>query len=125
MLFNALFVVVSVVILAAFFTLLVSILSQWRKNRNSPRLTANATVVTKRSSTSLSQTPIGGDITGAHGFSTSSSTTYYVTFQFESGERTELCVPASDYGLLAEGDRGRLTFQGTRYLGFERQPSKF
>ena len=24
-------------------------------------------------------------------------------------------------GLLAEGDRGTLTFQGTRYLGFERQ----
>ena len=23
--------------------------------------------------------------------------------------------------LLVEGDKGRLTFQGTRYLGFERQ----
>ncbi len=26
----------------------------------------------------------------------------------------------TDYGMLAEGDRGRLTFQGTRFLGFER-----
>ena len=25
-----------------------------------------------------------------------------------------------EYGMLAEGDRGRLTFQGTRYKGFER-----
>ncbi|MBO5258463.1 MAG: DUF2500 family protein, partial [Clostridia bacterium] len=24
------------------------------------------------------------------------------------------------YGMLVEGDKGYLTFQGTRYLGFER-----
>ena len=29
-----------------------------------------------------------------------------------------------DYGLLAEGDFGDLSFQGTRYLGFERHGSK-
>ena len=28
-----------------------------------------------------------------------------------------------DYGLMAEGDEGRLTFQGTRFLGFERYKS--
>ena len=32
----------------------------------------------------------------------------------------ELHVSGSEYGMLAEGDRGFLTFQGTRYLGFER-----
>ncbi|MDE8692479.1 DUF2500 domain-containing protein, partial [Faecalibacterium sp. DFI.5.82] len=26
----------------------------------------------------------------------------------------------SDYGLLVQGDIGKLSFQGTRYLGFER-----
>lgn len=26
-----------------------------------------------------------------------------------------------EYGMLAEGDRGRLTFQGTRYVSFERE----
>ena len=30
-------------------------------------------------------------------------------------------MTGTEYGLLAEGDRGKLTFQGTRYLGFERQ----
>ena len=25
-----------------------------------------------------------------------------------------------EFGMLVEGDRGKLTFQGTRYLGFER-----
>ena len=52
---------------------------------------------------------------------TSSSTTYYATFQFDSGDRLELCVSGGEYGLLAEGDVGELTFQGTRYLGFDRR----
>ena len=52
---------------------------------------------------------------------TTTSTTYYVTFQVESGDRMELNLSGQEYGLLAEGDRGKLTFQGTRYLGFERE----
>ncbi|MEF2691806.1 MAG: DUF2500 domain-containing protein, partial [Eubacteriales bacterium] len=54
------------------------------------------------------------------GFHTTSSTTYYVTFQVESGDRMEFHVSGLEYGMLAEGDTGRLTFQGTRYLSFER-----
>ena len=45
----------------------------------------------------------------------------YVTFQVESGDRMEFCVPGKEYGMLAEGDTGKLMFQGTRYLGFERE----
>ena len=52
---------------------------------------------------------------------TASSTTYYATFEVESGDRMELQLSGQDYGLLAEGDRGYLTFQGSRYLGFERE----
>lgn len=33
----------------------------------------------------------------------------------------ELRVPGDAYGLLVEGDTGILSFQGTRYLGFERK----
>ena len=47
-------------------------------------------------------------------------TSYYVTFQVESGDRMEFEVDGSDYGLLVQGDIGKLSFQGTRYLGFER-----
>lgn len=63
---------------------------------------------------------IAGDATGAHGYSTSASTWYYVTFQVESGDRMEFSVTGSEYGMLAEGDCGKLSFQGTRYLSFER-----
>ena len=62
--------------------------------------------------------PNAGDTSGAHGYHTTSSTTYYVTFQVESGDRIEMSVSGSEYGKLTEGDEGKLTFQGTRYLQF-------
>ena len=40
---------------------------------------------------------------------------------YTSGDRMELRLSGAEYGMLAEGDRGRLTFQGTRYLSFERE----
>ncbi len=33
----------------------------------------------------------------------------------------ELYLSGHEFGLLVEGDKGKLSFQGTRYLGFERQ----
>ena len=81
---------------------------EWNKNNHSPKLTVDATVVTKRENVS------GGANNHSH------STTYYVTFQVESKDRMEFRVSGTEYGMLVEGDYGRLTFQGTRYLGFER-----
>jgi hypothetical protein len=76
-----------------------------------------ATVVAKRTNVSHHHHNHGG--TGMH--HTTHSTTYYVTFQVESGDRMELHVAGHEFGMLIEGDRGDLTFQGTRYLGFERK----
>ena len=91
-------------------------IGQWNKNNHSPRLTVEATVVAKRGAVSH---PHHQDANGiGH---TSSSTTYYVTFQVASGDRMELCVGGSEYGMLVEGDFGDLSFQGTRYLGFQRK----
>ena len=91
-------------------------ISQWNKNNHSPRLTVPATVVSKRTNVSHHHHPMGD----GHGVHHSTSTSYYVTFQVESGDRMELHMAGHQYGLLVEGDRGSLTFQGTRYLGFER-----
>ncbi|MBQ8355264.1 MAG: DUF2500 domain-containing protein [Oscillospiraceae bacterium] len=96
-----------------FVVILVKIVGQWHNNNQSPRLTVEATVVAKRGHTTHHHN--AGNIHHSH-----SSTTYYVTFQFESGDRLELHVPHSQFGYLVEGDRGELTFQGTRFLGFER-----
>jgi hypothetical protein len=45
---------------------------------------------------------------------------YYVTFELQNGERIELGVKGPEYGMLAEGDIGELTYQGTWYKGFQR-----
>ena len=85
-------------------------LSQWNKNNHSPRLTVDAAVVAKRTNVSRHR----------HGGTGHTSTTYYVTFQVDSGDRFELSMSGADYGLIVEGDKGKLSFQGTRYLGFQR-----
>ena len=92
----------------------------WHKNNQSPRLSVNATIVAKRESITHHSHANAGDLSGTHGYHSTSSTSYYVTFQVESGDRMELPVSGREYGMLAEGDIGKLTFQGTRYLSFER-----
>lgn len=89
--------------------------SQWNRNNHSPVLTVDALVVSKRTQVSAHHHDAGN---GA--MHMTQSTSYFATFQVESGDRMELSVGGREYGMLAEGDRGRLTFQGTRYLGFER-----
>ena len=116
-LFPIFFVVVFVIVIGGFLFAIVSGARQWHKNNQSPRLTVDATVVSKRTNVSHHH-HAGNDNMGGH---TSTSTSYYVTFQVESGDRMELHLTGREYGMLAEGDRGQLHFQGTRYLGFDRQ----
>ena len=80
-------------------------------------MTVDAAVVSKRQNTTVHH----HHDSNTGGMHNRSSTTYYATFQFDSGDRLELCVSGREYGLLAEGDVGELTFQGTRYLGFDRR----
>lgn len=89
-------------------------INQWAKNNSSPVLIVEAIVVSKRQEVSYSHT--AGD-----NMHHSSRTDYYVTFEVESGDRMEFPVNGSEYGMLVEGDCGKLQFQGTRYLGFTRQ----
>ena len=114
--FGIMFTLMFVLVIGMFIVVAVKGLSQWNKNNHSPRLTVPATVVAKR--TNVSHHRHGG-ADAHHHYHT--STTYYVTFQVESGDRMELHVAGHEYGLLIEGDSGDLTFQGTRYLGFERR----
>lgn len=116
-LFPILFGIVFLFIIGMFLVTAVKGIGTWKKNNNSPRLTVSAVVVAKRADVSHHHHAN----TGAGGGHISSSTQYYATFQVESGDRMEFSVSGAEYGLLAEGDRGRLSFQGTRYLSFERE----
>ncbi|WP_244280677.1 DUF2500 domain-containing protein [Paenibacillus jilunlii] len=83
-------------------------LKVWLSNNASPQLSAQAIAVTKRT-----------EVWGGSGDS-SASTSYYVTFEFQDGQRVELMVPDKEFGLIVEGDRGQLSYQGTRFKGFVR-----
>lgn len=109
-------VLFTMVFLLVFGTIVYTIfknIKQEHKNNQSPRLTVEAKVVTKRTSYRKSG---GRDNHMSPGY-----TTYYVTFEVKSGDRMELSVQGHEYGMLVEGDFGELSFQGTRYLGFERR----
>lgn len=112
--------IIFIIVIGAFIIRIAKGIGTWNNNNHSPKLIVDATVVSKRAEVSHSQYANAGDITGAHGFSSSSSTWYYATFQVASGDRLEFSVSGSDYGMLAEGDHGKLSFQGTRFLSFER-----
>ena len=114
--FMALFILVFLAILGTFLAMLLRGISQWSRDNRAPPLTVGALVTAKRTNVSHHRHSGAGGV--GH---TTRSTTYYATFEVESGDRMELQLSGQDYGLLAEGDRGYLTFQGSRYLGFERE----
>lgn len=117
--FQIIFCVILVMVFGVFVFTVVRGIAQWSKNKRAPRLTVDATVVSKREDISFHHHENAGDMSGAHGYHTTSSTSYYATFQVSSGDRMELNV-GREYGMLAKGDRGMLTFQGSRYLSFQR-----
>lgn len=111
--FEIMFFLIFGLAVAVFVVMFVKGIGQWHKNNNSPRLTVEAVVAAKRT-----------DVSHHHDANTHvdhHTAWYYVTFEVQSGDRMEFGVSGSEYGLLAEGDYGKLTFQGTRYLSFERE----
>lgn len=121
---NSMFTIVPIIIMIGFVFVFGTIIvrsvqgaKQWKRNNESPVLTVDATVVTKRSDVHYYHNDTGTD-NMSH---MSSSTTYYfATFEVASGDRMEFKIRDTEYGMLVERDTGKLTFQGTRYLGFER-----
>ena len=106
-------IVMFVLVFLVFAFVFIRIFMTWRKNEKSPRLTVPATIVAKRTHYSSRH--------HHHGHTTHhTSSSYYATFEVESGDRMELLIPVTEFGLLVEWDRGNLTFQGTRFLSFER-----
>ena len=113
--FPVMFFLVFAMVFGTFVVTAVRGISQWSKDNHSPRLTVDATVIAKRGNTTRHHHH------GANGHVHHTyNNTYYATFQFDSGDRIELQMTGPEFGLIIEGDKGKLTFQGSRYLGFER-----
>jgi hypothetical protein len=98
-------------------------IGQWQKNEQSPKLSVPAMVKSKRADVS-GRSNILHQQDNDHHHTSSTHTRYFVTFEFESGDRSEFHISGKEYGLLSEDDIGMFTFQGTRYLDFERKIMK-
>lgn len=77
-------------------------------NSRQPLRTIPVKVVAKR-------TEVGGGMGNMP-----SSTNYFVTFEHENGTREEFPVSGTEYGMIAEGDRGTIGRQGSWFKGFKR-----
>ena len=113
--YNVIYVIVTVIFVLVFSMSLISLfrhIMHSKKNNHAPRLTVSAKVVGKRTDFRRSSSSTS---------SSSGFTFYYVTFEVQSGDRMELKIAGTEYGLLAEGDYGDLTFQGDNYLAFFRK----
>lgn len=113
--FEGMFTLVFVLVIGLFIYAVVQAIARKQKNDASPRLTVLARVVSRRQEVTHHARNMNDGV-----YHTSSTTRYFVTFQVESGDRMELQLDGSDFGMLAEGDEGRLSFQGTRFLEFQR-----
>jgi len=111
------FVVLFILIIAGIFIFVIygigkgifNTIAENRYNDSQPVLTKDVKVTGKRI-----------EVSGGSG-NNSARTDYYASFEFiENKERIELEVDDEDYGLMAEDDLGKLTFQGRRYHKFQR-----
>ena len=109
-LFGLLFVPVIAVVV---FPLIKGIV-RWYRNNHAPCLTVPVTVARKNVRTihrhhASQQRHI------------SVTTMYTAAFRMENGEVVELQIPDAQYGIITEGGKGLLTFQGTRFLDYKRE----
>ena len=111
------FIIFALIFLCFFVIITITLIrngKQGRLDRKAPVLSVNATLIAKRADYRHYHNQLPNN--NMH----NTATTYFCTFEVESGDRIELYVPNTEYGLLIEGDVGKLTFQGTRYLSFVR-----
>ncbi|MBR5405723.1 MAG: DUF2500 domain-containing protein [Oscillospiraceae bacterium] len=107
----------AVFFIAVFCIVLVSLcrgLAEWFRNNSAPVETVSAVIVRMRTADDSTV------MTNADGTaSVMGGTAYYVCFRTENGAEKEFRVKRSEYRSFREGMQGTLTFQGTRWHGFQ------
>lgn len=104
--------IIFVIVIGGILFTVVKAIVEWQHNNMQPILSVASRVIAKR-------TQVSGHVSSNHSGTT--STYYYCTFEDEHGQRHEFRISGKEYGQLVERDLGTLTYQGTRYHGFQRQ----
>ncbi|MFD2114869.1 DUF2500 domain-containing protein [Paenibacillus yanchengensis] len=112
--FSFMFVIFNIVFLG----ILIAAISYFVKNITAQEEVLFATVVDKRTHVKHSSNAHHDNIGANH----STHTSYYITLQFEDGQRNELLDIKNLYGLLIVGDQGYASIKGDWLKGFERVP---
>ena len=116
--------IVLILIIAAIAVIILAFFKSMKEindNKKAPLLSVPAKVAGKRTDIIKRNQPNAGDLSGAHGYTVVMNTTYYVSFEFEDGERKEFIVDHSIYNTLLEETKGTLSFKGTKFISFEWQ----
>ncbi len=121
--FNFMFTLVPIIIAIGFVVVIGGIIfngARYAKNARSPKESVYARVVAKRMDVRTS-THHHGHGAGDHMHATRSSRThYFITLEFENGDRREYLDVKGLYGLVVEGDQGYAAVQGDWIVAFER-----
>ncbi|WP_083180331.1 DUF2500 domain-containing protein [Paenibacillus yonginensis] len=94
------------IVIGGFVFIIIKGLSTWISNNASAIVQKKCNVIDKRT-----------EVWGGSGDS-STSTNYYITFEFE--DHTRIYLRDKDFGLISIGDQGELRYQGTRFKEFIR-----
>ena len=115
----SMFMYVGIGMLAAILlTLTIIVIVQSHKNKHAPKLTVGAVITSKRINNVHNNH--SSDVAN-RALYTVATTDFYVTFKLESGKKREFRIGPSEYSRLFKGEKGKLTYQGNRFLSFEKE----
>ena len=109
-----------VLIIAIFTAIFFRCIFEWTINKCSAMESVDAFVVAKQQGMIQQQIPNAGDATGGHGFTLQEQPWYKITFRMTDSTEKEFNVDNQSFRELKEGEKGILTYQGTRYLGLKK-----
>jgi Protein of unknown function (DUF2500) len=105
------FPILFIFVFAGIFLTLLKVLKQWNFNNKQPKITVSAKLRTKATKVIEQK---------RNQYIMPSPTSYLLTFEVVSGESIELSVDGLTYGKFNENEIGILTYQGNRFIHFER-----
>lgn len=129
--FNLISGIIPIFFVIIFILIIVGIISsgaRYAKNSKSPRESRYATIISKRMDvrhrTTHHATYHNDNFNDDFARTSSSRTDYYITLEFDNGERREYLDVKELFGLVREGDVGYAAVQGEWIVAFERSPGR-
>ena len=80
-------------------------MGNYKNNSKLPRISAHAKVVSRRTVSNISSDSVG-------------PRRYFMTFEYDTGDRAEYAVSEDVYSYFDAGDEGTITVRGTEFISF-------